>query len=114
MVAAISVGVTNQKRRPIAAPRPFRKSCCRSKDRAHVLSIHGFCPDSKCAGASRDLACGGLGKMRVLRVKIVFADVDDGQFPKLCEIHTLIQDALAKRALAEKTNCDLSRLQRLR
>ena len=49
--------------------------------------------------------------MRVFGVHIIFADVNDRQFPQLREVHAFVQHALAERAFAEEANSDLSRFQ---
>src|SRR5580658_10089427 len=51
--------------------------------------------------------------MRVFGVHVIFADINDRQFPELREVHAFIQHALTERALTEKANSDLSGFQGL-
>src|SRR5580658_6701887 len=49
--------------------------------------------------------------MRVFGVHIIFADINDRQFPELREVHAFIQHALTERAFTEEANSDLSGFQ---
>src|SRR3990172_9497108 len=109
VMAAIAVGVAQQKGRPVAAPRALHQPHCRSIHGAHVLPIHLFGQNAKRLGPRRYISGSGFGVMRVLVVKIVLANVNDGQFPELGQIHFFVQQPLPQRALAEETHRHLPR-----
>src|ERR1700694_2958511 len=52
--------------------------------------------------------------MRVLRIKIVLADIDHGQLEKLREVHYFVKHPLAERAFSDKTYCHATVTQTLR
>ena len=64
--------------------------------------------DAERGGAGADLARRRLREVRVLVVAVVLADEDDRQLPELREVHLLVEQALAERALAEEAHRDLA------
>src|SRR5438067_4777740 len=107
VVPVIAVRVAEQERGPAAAARPLDELGRLPVDGAHVLPVDLARLDAERARPSEDLAGSRLEVVRVLVVLVVLADVDHGQRPQGRDVHHLVEQPLAERALAEEADGDL-------
>src|SRR5260221_4140577 len=109
VMAAIPVRIAQQKCRPFPRTHPIHEAAC---DRVHapdILPIHTLRGNSECPRSRQNIARRRFRKMRVFVVHIIFANVDERKIPESRQIHYFVQEALAKRPFAEKTDGDLLR-----
>src|SRR5215469_4723110 len=106
MVAAVAIGVGLQKRGSRAGARTLHQTIRDFVDGANVLSIDGRCFQAKRGGAAENCSRGGLGIMRVLVIKVVFADVDNRKLPELGQVHHFVQGSLAEGAFSKEADGD--------
>src|ERR1700678_2904431 len=83
VMAPVTVGVALQECRPAARTSAFHQTDSDFVHRAHILSISARGFDSESRGAAKDVPGGRFLIMRVLVVKIIFANVDYRQLPQL-------------------------------
>src|SRR5580693_7708060 len=114
VMPCIAIRVANQKRRPFSLSRAIDEFLRHRIHRAYILSVRAFRKHSKRSPPRQNVACRCLRIMRVLRIEIVLANVDNRQFPQRRQVHHLIQNALSERSLAKKAHRYLSRAQSLR
>src|SRR5439155_8270322 len=105
------IRIAQQKRRAGAGPSPVHDRLRCLVNCAHVLSLHTEGVQTKSRSTRQHIACSGFRIVCVFVIEVVFADVDDGEFPERRHIHDFIQQALSKRAVAEETHRDLTGLQ---
>src|SRR5579862_2046565 len=91
MMAAVAIRIRLEKRRALARASSLYEPSCDFVHRANILAIDGRRLDAEGGGAAEDRSRGRLGKMRVLVIQIVFADVDDGQLPQLRQVHDFVE-----------------------
>src|SRR5579864_420190 len=103
VVPAIAIGVAQQKRGPLAFPRTIHHTLGDVEHGTHVLAINRFSVNAECGGARQNVTRGGFGKMGVLVVEIIFANIDDRQSPELCQVHDFVEHTLSEGAFSEKT-----------
>src|SRR2546422_4792563 len=111
MVSHKPVSIAQQKRRAGAGTGPVDDRLRCLVNRAHVLSIHTDSMQTKSGSAHQHIACGCFRIVCVFVVEVVFAHVDDGEFPKRRHVHHFVQQALSQRAVAEETHRNLTGLQ---
>src|SRR5713226_6096822 len=114
VMSRVAIRVADQKRRPLALPRPLHQSVRCRVHGSHVLPIHAFRLYSKSSSPRQNVPRRRLRIMRVFRVQIVFANVNHRQFPQRRQVHHLIQNPLPQRSFAKKAHRHLLRLQPLR
>src|SRR5712691_1054206 len=73
-------------------------------DCANILAIYRLGQDTKGFGPGAHLTGGSLGIVGVLVIVVVFAHVDDWEFPQRGHIHHFIQHALAKRTITKEAD----------
>src|SRR6266851_1553145 len=113
VVAVVAIGLALEERGPLAAARALHQSLHGGVHRLHVLAVDALGVDAHRAGPQQDLARDRLGGGGVLEVKVVLADVDDGQLPERGHVHGLVEQALPQRAVAEEAHRDLAALAHL-
>src|SRR3954454_11225263 len=104
VVAVVAVRDALQKRRPLAASRAVDERRGGRVHIAHVLPVDRLVRDAERRGTRRHVARRRLREVRVFVVAVVLADENHGQLPELREVHLLVQEALAERALAEEAD----------
>src|SRR6266851_10141723 len=95
MVAVIPVRVAQKKRGALSGACLFYHAARNCVHRAYILPVHAFGRDPKCRRPRQDLTRGRLGKMRILVVHIIFANVNHRQIPKAREVHHFVKQPLA-------------------
>src|SRR5438270_7590755 len=73
-------------------------------DCANILAIYRLGQNTKGFGPGAHLTGGSLGIVGVLVIVVVFAHVDDREFPQRGHIHHFVQHALAKRAITKEAH----------
>src|SRR5947209_17064429 len=73
-------------------------------DCANILAIYRLGQDTKGFGPGAHLTGGSLRIVGVLVIMVVFAHVDDREFPQRGHIHHFVQHALAKRAITKEAD----------
>src|SRR5262245_21343578 len=106
VVTAKSIGVGNDERRAVAAPRARDQRRDGVADRADILTVHACRLEAERRRPRRDLPRRGLGEVRVFVVEIVLAEINHRQLPQLRQVHRLVENALAERAFAEEADDD--------
>src|SRR6266446_1144106 len=114
VMPSVAIRVANQKRRPLTLSRSLHQPVRRLVHRSHVLPIHAFRLHSKRSSSRENVARRRLRIVRVLRIKIVFANVNHRQLPQSRQVHHFIQNSLPQRSFPKKTNRYLLRSQSLR
>src|SRR5450755_1267026 len=114
VVTAIAVGIGLQERRTSARSRSFHQPRRNFIHRAHVLAVDQCSFETESPGASENRSGRGLGKMRVLVVHVVFADVNYRQLPELRQIHHFVQRSLTEGSFTKETDGNASVPQSLR
>src|ERR1700675_3970389 len=114
MMPGVTIRVAKQQRRPLALACPAHQLLCNGMDAAHILPVHAFRMRAECGSPRQNVSGSRFRKMRVLRVEIVLANINDRQLIQSRQIHHFIQHALAQRPFAKKTNRKLLGLQAFR
>src|SRR5947208_1503612 len=73
-------------------------------DCANILAIYRLGQDTKGFGPGAHLTGGSLRIVGVLVIMVVFAHVDDREFPQRRHIHHFVQHSLAKRAITKEAH----------
>src|SRR5215472_10981043 len=104
VVAAVAVGVAEQKARSLTGPRPLDRSGRGCVHRHHVLAVDLGRLDAERPGARGQVARRRLQIVGVLVVEVVLADVDHRQAPERSHVHRLVEQALTKCPIAEEAD----------
>src|SRR6202790_1707474 len=108
VMPGVAVRIAHQKRRSLPVAPAFHHAAGHGVHRADVLPINAFRRHPERRPAAQDISRGSLRKMRVLIVKIVFADVDNRQLPERRQVHHLVDYSLPQRTLAKEAHRNLS------
>lgn len=107
MVAEVAVGAQLDEERPLAGAGARDKAGGQRVDGQHVLSVDDVGLNPEGLGAGDEFTRGLFVGAGVFAVEVVLAGVDDGQFPERGHVHALVEQALAKRAVAEEADGDI-------
>src|SRR3984893_7204012 len=114
MMPRVAIRVANQQRGPFAIARPVHEFLRHGIHGAHILPVYVFRMHAEGGSPRQNVSRGSLRIMRVFRVEIVLADINDRELPQRRQVHHFIQHALPERTFTKKTNRDVIGLQALR
>src|SRR5579863_1006086 len=104
VMTAVAIGIALQKRGASSGPGAFYQPRRDFVHRAHVLPVNASGFDAEGSGAAEDGPCRGFRVVSVFVVEIVFANVDNRQFPQLRQVHDFVKRSLSESSFTEEAD----------